>query len=440
MTEHCMNKVETTYKDDITKLRNAFKGLNKIKVNKGTETYRTLLETIDNAVKDKKQGKVSNEQKILNDYINALMYMPSYKFEKVHKFLLGCCLKRIGKHFSVDSDIAAQNRQDLIVGKRRHAQVRATIKTKFPMYIPFSKGSDEQNDDDSPVGPAILVRPEKIQEDAPKTIDDWYDDMKNVSPLLPNDYLDQFRNGTKGATELSKKYVDIFCKTSGNKNEEFKEFFFKTSHTHVLNIVRTVFQKYPHEQGEEHLLLQNAIVSINQVLKDLEVLNECIDDFNKQDIIRIRQFVAARAICLPCNPETSQNNVLRPSVNVSNGFMNKLTKQLYSALIKYMKIVKMPTVEENIQFINEIREKNKKEILDVMNGKTREERDLMNTLKKIGLKYADNDDDVNKEKDKDMYDDNKGDDDDAEDDFRKQAEDDEDDDNLDDANFGFVYS
>jgi len=52
----------------------------------------------------------------------------------------------------------------------------------------------------------------------------------------------------------------------------------------------------------------------------------------------------------------------------------------------------MLNLEEQIDFINKIREQNKFDILARMNKKTREEKDIEKELKKYGLQYNDEED------------------------------------------------
>jgi hypothetical protein len=59
-------------------------------------------------------------------------------------------------------------------------------------------------------------------------------------------------------------------------------------------------------------------------------------------------------------------------------------------------------MEEQIDYINKMREENKDKILTILNKKTREEKDILKELKKIGLEPNEEDDDIpikiNKEK------------------------------------------
>ena len=86
-----------------------------------------------------------------------------------------------------------------------------------------------------------------------------------------------------------------------------------------------------------------------------------------------------------------------------NTIVKNIIQLLYSNLIEYLKITKIPTMEENIEYKNSIREKNKNELLNLMNTKTNDERDLMMELKKIGLKKEINIENMN---DKNEYQDN----------------------------------
>jgi hypothetical protein len=97
----------------------------------------------------------------------------------------------------------------------------------------------------------------------------------------------------------------------------------------------------------------------------------------------------------------------------------------------------MPTDEQNIAFITKIREENKRKILQVMDTKTADERNLMNVIKKIGLKYED---DADNELEMSRYNMN-----DDYNDFEKDElilKDQEEYDDLDDdiQDYGFIYS
>jgi len=70
---------------------------------------------------------------------------------------------------------------------------------------------------------------------------------------------------------------------------------------------------------------------------------------------------------------------------VSDGNTAIIANQLYNNIIKIIKN-KIPTLQDQIDFINKIREENKSKVLEVMNKLNDDERTIANELKKIGIK------------------------------------------------------
>lgn len=430
IVQTAMDKIHDIYAQKIEDMRKLFGSIGE-KRNKGHETYKTLLETI----------KVKNKNKLLNDYMDALIYMPSYKYKKIHKFLLGCCLQKIGSHFIVDSDLieGEHNRKDLIAAKKHYAKHREINKIRYPMYIPAKLEQDLQHDVDE----YILPEPVSIVVDD-MVLDDWLENMQDISPLLPNHIIVNFiSNGTRGAVAFCKTYVECLCKTAGRKliaQSEEELVLSSNKHKNILMIMCTIFKTFATELDTERTILDSAISAIHDILKQLEQLSVISTEYNIQDITRIKNLITCRALCLPCNPDTAVNNILYASVEVSNNFVRNVSRQVYDTIMNYLRTVKMPTLQENIEFINKIREQNKNKILNIMDTKTQDERNLMNTLKKIGVKYEEQNDDeineVNEEipQDDDFYDRQ------AEEEFMKYDEEEYNDDDLDAANYGFIYS
>jgi hypothetical protein len=454
--KNSMKRVEESFTETINKLRENVKNISK-KKDKGAETYTALLETI----KERKKNR------LLSDYIEALIYMPSYKYKKIHKFLLGCCLQKIGKDFIVDSDIDPSNRKGLIKAKEKYAAHRETNKPRYIMYVPEHIKDKHESDKENEITDTFVfpLEYQLSSEDTIKILEDWLESMRNKSSLLPNKILDDFNTNrsTKNAQIHTETFIQCLCKTSGNKFQEFQDLFLNdknVNYKNIMNILCTIYNTFPSETSDDKMLLQNAIICIQDTLKELDKLISIINEDNKADIYRIKKYICARALCLPSNPDNAKNNILFASITVSQGFISQIAKQVYNTLIKYLRIINMPSMEDNIKFINTIREQNKVKILNTMNTKTMEERDLMNSLKKIGLKYQEEneDDDIpiinpdkNDKKDKDSIndkDDDKDDDidyDENEDDiyeyeYAKGNEDEYDDDDLDRAEYGFIYS
>jgi hypothetical protein len=140
-------------------------------------------------------------------------------------------------------------------------------------------------------------------------------------------------------------------------------------------------------------------------------------------------------MCLPAYPDINQNPKFISKIKIDNEVFKKITNEIISKVFKIIGDNKMPTLEDQINYINKIREESKDKILSNLNKKTREERDIINEMKKIGLKMDDGGDDDGREVIKDKPDDN------AEDDFDIGEEDGEGvEEDLDDENYGFIYS
>jgi hypothetical protein len=427
--KNIMKKIEENYADILAELQNNAKKMDKKRQNKGSDTYNKLLEII----------RSKNKDQLLQGYINALMYMPAYKFKKIHKFLLGCCLQQIGNDFMIDSDLIKNSRKDLLAAKQKYSKTRATMQSQLKMYRPLLPidEREEESENDS------FIYYEAPKDDFSKDNDGlrkWLNKMQDVSPLLPSNKIEEFLESTKIVHNYVKSYIQSLCKTAGYKSIELESLFQNSkNHRNILINLCTIYKTFPAIKSEDSTLLQSAIKCLHDIIKHLDDLITIVDDYNRQDIIRIQDYILARALCLPFNPDITKNNVLSASIDVSNSFVTDIAKTVYNTILKYIRTTRMPTYEENMDFVNSIREQNKNKTLNVMNTKTQEERNLMNALKKIGLKYEDDTDDniqINQDinKDDDQMDD------DAESDFNVGNQDDYDDDNLDIDDYGFIYS
>ena len=56
--------------------------------------------------------------------------MPSVRYEKIHKYLLGCCLEKIDENFSADVFLKS-NRKDLEKAKGIFASERVLNKKRY---------------------------------------------------------------------------------------------------------------------------------------------------------------------------------------------------------------------------------------------------------------------------------------------------------------------
>jgi len=412
LIENVIIKINKDYKEDIEKIRK--KNIDeKKKIDKGKKTHLELVETIKNKQFDR----------LVNDYVNALLYMPSYKYKKIHKFLLGCCLQKIDDDFRPDTDLIGV-RNDLIAAKNKYGKNRQTNKQrnkKFILYKDKKEVIEEDIEYFKPViSPIIAI----------SDINIWFEYMKDRSSLIPNNILEEFKKNIRVADSYVNKYIKIMVNTTGYKKSTFEKVFLETcdnKYRQVLNVIITIFVKYKTDDENEIKLLKLSLESIRGVLQDINILNKMVDDNLKNDIIRVRRFIIARALCLPCNP-VLDNTILKTTINVSSNFIFNISREIHNNIMKYLENTKMPTVEDNIAFINSIREQNKIKILANMNSKSQQERDLLSELKKIGIKHLMEGEEQEIEINKEIV----VDDDDGEKDFEKRDEDYDNDDDMDD--------
>lgn len=347
------------------------------KSNKGSETYKALINTF----------KERNRDKLLGDYINALLYMPGYKYKKINKFLLGCCLQKIGKDFVAFDDLS--ERKDLIKAKENYSKKRNTVNKSREMYYPVvSENKKIKKQDIKYILPTIKMNDVKLS-----TVKEWVENMKQVSPLFPEKIITLYQNDPRHLKTLSEKNIEIFCKTAGmkSKTNEIKMNFEKTriSYGSLLIRICTVLKMTNIDTSEEESrLLTLGIQSINSIIEDIDKLYEIVDEYNINNVQYITEYILTRALCLPFNPDiaSENNDILFSSIPTSENFVKNTTKNMFNLISKYMNYSIMPTIEENMNFINKLREENKRKTLDKMNIKTNEERSLIDELKKYGMR------------------------------------------------------
>ena len=125
-----------------------------------------------------------------------------------------------------------------------------------------------------------------------------------------------------------------------------------------------------------------------------------------------------------------------PRISITTEISKLITDDINKKVFGIISNSKMPTLEDQINYINNIREENKNKILATLNKKTREEKEILKEIKKIGLEINDDDDEMTMNKDKDDNNEKEG-----EEEHDIGMEDGEgDDDNLDAGDYGFIYA
>jgi hypothetical protein len=234
----------------------------------------------------------------------------------------------------------------------------------------------------------------------------------------------------KHKEEIQTKLRDIY-----NLHMNMKDFkkipsdYNFNNYRQILTIISTILYKNLKNDALE------IIKEINETIKELDNLSSIINDDNNTYIYQIRAIFVLRAMCLPSYPDINKNPKFIPKIKIEAEVFKKISNEIMNKILKIIMDNKMPTLEDQINYINKIREENKDKILSNLNKKTREEREIINEMKKIGLKIDDVADDDIKDVVQNKPDDN------AEGDFDVMQDDEEDkiEEDLDNSNYGFLY-
>tara|TARA_B000000441_G_C21710319_1_gene332026 strand:+ start:77 stop:604 length:528 start_codon:yes stop_codon:yes gene_type:complete len=171
---------------------------------------------------------------------------------------------------------------------------------------------------------------------------------------------------------------------------------------------------------------------IKNIITEFKILNNIHESGNKTNIIRAKAYLIVKAICSPFNPDNIINNNMQlyiPSEN--NTLYINLLKEMHNSTNKIILSSKIPTFQENQNFINKMREEYKNKKLELYDKQTDEQRKVLNELSKIGIDVNTLDFDDTEINQENEYN--------GENDFLMKGEDDNDFDNLDNENYEHVY-
>ena len=342
-------------------------------------------------------------------YMKSLIYMPDVNYVKIHKFLNGCCLKKLDDSFNEDIDLKNANRPELIAFKKKYAEKKMTNKPRNLRFIP-KKTSIADTD---------TVEVEEIVEriylddyiynmnNNSKIVKRWLDVMKGKNnSIFSDNIIRDFENGNiKSIKNNIISNVSLLTKTSKHSGDEFIDNFNNVRKTgkggkggkeasndkiKYLNIIRAIIKTlYGHLRAEDNneeikVLLTNSIKDLRDIIIDLKELNKIYNDDIENEIDIINKYIVSRALCCPFNIDNTLNGKIISDI-ISSQYIYKITASVYEDVFKIIKIT-FPTLEENIDFLNKQREKNKQEKIKAFNKITVEENALIKELKKAGFK------------------------------------------------------
>ena len=410
-----IDKLNNNYNNELEKIRKI--NIKKSKTNEGVKYYDTLYDLL--------KKKAYKGDDFLKAYINALIYMPAINVKKIHKYLQGCCLERIDDNFTADLYLKT-DRHDLKKAKEKLTGKRVFNMPRYKRYFTKKNIIVEKVKKFNKIGNAITYDIISID------LNKWLNDIKNNNTIFTKQLIDKLLLSVVKTTDNYKDtYISYFY------NKDLKQILNNYEFTNYkqlgIGISKNLYKYLKNDAYE-------FITKINNTLNELDKLNSIISDENITDIINIRRIAVIRMMSLPSSPENIENKKYTPSINIKN--YQDILKDNINTVINIINNGRMLNAEEQIDFINKIRENNKIDILTKMNRKSREELDIEKEMKKYGIKIEEdyNDDnpktiEINKEKTDGDYE-NEG-----EEDFELDMEDGEDDDEyMSSYNYGFIYA
>jgi hypothetical protein len=389
-------------KDDICK--------EKKKEQKG-KIERDKLNNLYNLYKNKERrkdlGVLLKEQ-----YLISLIYMPDVNYVKMHKFLNGCCLKKLDDSLNEDIDLKNANRPDLIAFKKKYAEKRMTNKPRDLRFIPKKTSATADADGEKEIiGRIYLDDYIYNMNNNSKIVMRWLDAMKGKNnSLFPDNIIRDFENGNIKSIKTNIVFnVGLLVKTSKHSGDEFIDTFnnvrksgkggkAKTGKVSsndkikYLNIIRAILKTlYGHLRNKDNneeinILLTNSIKDLRDIIIDLKELNNIYNDEIENKIDIINKYIVSRALCSPFNTYDTLNGKIISNV-IDHQLIYKITNDIYKSVLEIIKI-SFPTMEENIDFLNKQREENKQGKIKILNDKTIEDIKLLKELKKAGVNKA----------------------------------------------------
>jgi hypothetical protein len=359
-------------------------------------------------------------------YINKLLFTPNNnsKYEKIHKYIQGCCLRKLDNNFNDISDFENTNNSEIIKLKEHYSKVRINNIERDIRFTPpkiikkvakkGKKRDDEiTRDDDKETSDDIYMKEDKEKYNNIKYINnkqytyninnydvpEWLESMRDVSELLPNNLIDNLKNEDLDFPRTTiTGNIKKLKKIKKNINVEFLNCKYINYKEILLNICKILYVNVnsSHKYKENDILKKkvfDAIKEIKTMIKHLYKLNKINSDNSDDaeignDVDSVVNLINLLVISYSLNyPD------LTGIENIPSDFISYNNSELYEYLKKYVegKYNKFFTSEEVAIFLNEGREKHKNDILNRNQNKTIEDNELRRQVKAAGIKYDEED-------------------------------------------------
>jgi len=409
---------------------------------KGSDILEELLNKKNTEGKNKcatDKNRYTDEEKY---YIDKLLFTPNNnsKYEKIHKYIQGCCLRKLDPDFNDISDFVNTDNSEIIKLKDLYSKVRLINKERDMRYTPPKKRkaataataakadkaakADEaakadidveidsgDSDNDDIYAKEVKEKIKNIKYVSKKpfvynlknySVDEWLQRMRDKSELLPNDLIDNLINYDIDAiklviTENIKRLKNVKNNISSDllncKIINYKEILLNVCKILYINVISLYIDDEAEagslaaaieDDPEAKLLIKRVKKSIKKIKKVIKYLYDLNKNYNEEeaeliDIINIA--VISNSLNFPD---------LSGVENIPRGLIQENAEKLYEYLKNYLegKYNKFLTREEINIFINEKREEYKNKKLKENQDLDIEENEIRRQMKAAGIKDA----------------------------------------------------
>ena len=458
------------YSDDNDYLIN-IKDLRKSLVNIVENEYKEKGADIFNELLNKKNMDIKNKcftdiNKYTDEelyYIDKLLFAPNNntKYEKIHKYIQGCCLRKLDINFNDISDFEITNNSEIIKLKELYSKIRLINKARDVRFTPpkliknkakknKKKGRYEADDIDNDFGieeeksidpndnnnssDDIFLKEIKEKYNNIKYINnkpyiyniknygviEWLQSMRGISALLPDTLIDSIIN--KNINHIDTVIIENITKlkkVKKNIGENFLNCKYINYKELLLNICKILYVNINSSSNfkDNDALKEKVMISIkdikNMIRKHLYNLNkikydiEDIEDISNDEIsLSPSQYLIQKITILIISNSLNYPD-LSGIENIPSEFITKKNEELYEYLKNYLdgKYNRFLTSDEIAIFINEKREeyKNKKlkeyQDLDIEENEIRRQAKAAGIIKDVYNVNEDNDVNVNEDND-----------------------------------------
>ena len=427
------------YNDDnayIINIKELRKGLIHILENEYKDRGADVLSELINKKGAENKNKCSIEKYKYTDdelyYIDKLLYTPNNsKYEKIHKYIQGCCLRKLDINFNDISDFVTSDNSEIIKLKEQYSNDRLISKTRDIRFTPpkmnkkakkatkavKAKGRKDVSDDEDYVSDASDASDASNASDASDASDDdiyvkelkeknkniryifkkpytynikkygpegWLQSMRDKTDLLPNHLIDNILDYDKDAINL---VITNNIKTLVNIKSNLSTDFLKCDYINykeiLLNICKILYTNVnSSSKYKDNELLKTKIM---KAIKDIRKMSKCLFNLNKnynaEDVDLIRM----------CNLLVISNSFNYPDLsgieNIPKDFVAYNAQKLNDYLKDYLggKYNKFLTPEDIEIFINKKREEYKNTKLKENQDLDVEENDIRRQAKAAGI-------------------------------------------------------